>query len=212
MYNCYFCGSICTEEYTTKDFVRPTFTNVDSVADPLSKYICEECSFFFGSKSKIEMVDGEIREGTPRLYSWIITKNKRTAYSKKHIKEIREKILSPPDPPFKIIVSESGKKNIVFRSIWSQTRDNYPIQFEDKRLYVNIDELTDRLKLADHLTAAIGKPALLIKPHFNYYIAVNDYYNTISEYEKWLTIQNEPLSQLAAWLAKSKEASRNESK
>jgi CRISPR type IV-associated protein Csf1 len=211
-YNCYFCGCVCTNKYSTKDFVRSTFTNVDIVADSLSKYVCEECAYFFGSKSKIEMIDKEVRTGSPRLYSWVITKDKRIAFSKKHVKEIREKILIPPEPPFKIIISESGKKNIAFRSIWAQTKDDYPIQFEEKRIYVNISKLISRLKLADYLTAAIGKPALLVKPHFNYFIAVNDYYNTISEYEKWLTIQNELLSQLAAWLAKNKEESRNESK
>ena len=75
---CFYCGKECGSEYKKKEFVKKTFTNYDIIKNPVSEYICDECVWAFGSKSEIQMIDGEVRQGNPRNYSWFITKTKRT--------------------------------------------------------------------------------------------------------------------------------------
>lgn len=209
---CYYCGKVCSDKYHIKDFVKKTFTNVDIVCYPGSKYICEECYYFFNSNSEIIMIDGEKRIGPPRLYSWIITNDKKIAATKKHIKELRDIVLNPPELPFRIILSDSGKKNLVFRAKLARIKNNYPVQFEEEIVYVNIEELKNRLLLADKLSAAIGKIAILNCDEISYAITIYNYYNNLNDYEKWLKIYRQPLSRLASWLAKNKECASNEYK
>jgi hypothetical protein len=209
-YNCYYCGRKCSDINSKEKYVKKTFTNIDIVSCSNSNWVCDECVYFFNSDSKINMIDGEVRIGSPRLYSWIITKNKKLAASKKHIKKLREIILNPPSPPFRIVLSDSGKKNLVFRSKIANSIDNYPLQFEEELLYVNIRDLKNRLYLTDRLSAVMGKIAVSDCGDVKYAILVNNYYNDLTEYERWLCICKQPLSRLALWLAKNKEDAQNE--
>ena len=209
---CFCCGNECNRNNLIKDYIKPTFTNYDIIKNPDSDYICNECIWAFATNTEtIELIDGEIRkDNTPRLYSWIITKDRKIAATKRHIKELREIILNPPNTPFKIILSDSGQKHLLFRAIWAQTQDNYPIQFEEELIVVNIIELQRRLIITDRLSAAIGKVAIKDCERMSYAITVNNYYDDLTDYENWLNIYKEPLSRLAAWLAKNKEDAGNE--
>ena len=209
--NCFYCGNKCTNNYSIKNYLKTTFTNYDIVKSPDSDYICDECVWAFSSNQQIVLVDGEIKENqSPRNFSWIITKNKKIAATKRHIKELRDIILSPPEPPFKIIFSDSGQKHLLFRTIWAQSQDNYPIQFEEEQVVVNIAELQRRLIITDKLSAAIGKIAIKDCERMSYAIIVNNYYDDLTDYESWLTIYKEPLSRIAAWLSKNKQEAMDE--
>ena len=116
--NCFYCGSECGENFPVEKYVKKTFTNHDIVFNPESKFICSDCEYFTGNGKDIIMIDGECRNSPPRLYSWIITGREKIAASKAHIKELREICLSPPQTPFKIILSVNGKKNLTFRARW----------------------------------------------------------------------------------------------
>lgn len=203
---CYYCNNNCFHQNYIKDYLKPTFTNHDIAKCPDSKYICDECIWAFATNTEdIYLIDGEIKKNsTPRLFSWIIT-DKKIAATKKHIKELRDIILNPPNPPFKIVLSDSGQKHLLFRAIWAQSQDNYPVQFEEERIIVNVAELQRRLIIADKLSAAIGKVAIKNCSKMSYAITVNNYHGNLTDYENWLNIYNEPLSRLAAWLAKNKE-------
>jgi CRISPR type IV-associated protein Csf1 len=210
MFNCFYCGSKCDDNNRVKDYVKKSFTNHDIVFNPESEYICDDCVYFTGSKIDIIMIDGEIRNSVGRSFSWIVTKNEKLAASKSHIKELRKIILNPPEPPFKIILSDSGKKNLAFRCRWQLEKDNYYLQFEEESILINIEDLKNRLYLADRLSAAIGKVAIKKCDAINYAVAIENYYHDLSDYESWLKIMNEPLSRLAVWLAKNKEDASNE--
>ena len=67
-----------------------------------------------------------------------------------------------------------------------------------------------RLIIADKLSAAIGKIAILNPNKISYAITINNYYDDLADYENWLNIYKEPLSRIAIWLAKNKEDARNE--
>lgn len=203
---CFYCGNDCNQDNLIKNYLKPTFTNYDIVKCPNSEYICKECIWAFATNTEdIYLIDGEIKKNsTPRLFSWIIT-DKKIAATKKHIKQLRDIILNPPDPPFKIIISDSGQKHLLFRAIWAQSQNNYPIQFEEEKIIVNISELKKRLIIADKLSAAIGKIAIKNPDKISYAIIINKYYDNLIDYENWLNIYNELLSHLAAWLAKNKQ-------
>lgn len=208
---CFYCGNQCNNDYLIKDYIKSTFTNYDIVKNPNSNYICDECIWAFSSDQQIILIDGEIKEKqSPRNFSWIIIKDKKIAATKRNIKELREIILNPPKPPFKIVLSDSGQKHLLFRAIWAQSQDNYLIQFEEEQIIINIIGLQKRLILADKLSAAIGKIAIKNPDKISYAITINNYYDDLTDYENWLNIYNQPLSRLAAWLAKNKEDARNE--
>ena len=209
--NCFYCGNKCTDNYLIKNYLKATFTNYDIVKSPESDYICDECVWAFSSNQQIVLIDGEIKENkSPRYFSWIITKNKKTAATKRHVKELREIILNPPEPPFKIILSDSGQKHLLFRLAWSCSQNNYTVQFEEEQIVVNIAELQRRLIITDRLSAAIGKVAIKDCERMSYAITVNNYYDDLTDYENWLSIYREPLSRLAAWLSKNKQEAMDE--
>jgi CRISPR type IV-associated protein Csf1 len=203
--HCFYCGTECGTGYTTKKYVAKTFTNHDEVLRPMSSYICEGCLKSMSSDYDITMINGEERKSQwVRLYSWIITKEKNIASTKSHIPLIREVVLSPPEPPFSIIISDSGKKQLVFRAVVSFDKDNYPLLLEDEKIIVNINELKNYLLLADAVSLMIGKTALLNCDNFSYAMACAKHDNGMENYEKWLDIKNKKLATLAAWLAKPK--------
>jgi len=208
--NCFYCGNECNQNNSIKEFVKKTFTNYDLVKGPSSKFVCEECVWAFGSKSKIAMNDGEIRSGSPRNYSWLITEKNKIAYTKKHVKELRSLLFSPPKTKFKLILSDSGQKHLIFRMDWANSQDNFYIQFEEEKVLINIEKLKYYLDITDKLSAAIGKVALLKCTDIKFAVTIEKYYGHLNEYEKWIKIYTTKFAKLAVWLTKNKKESQNE--
>lgn len=216
-FRCYYCGAPCGDEYRTKDYVKDTFTNRDIVKFPGSPYVCTGCVESLGQgPDEILMIDGtvKVRENSrgmqPHLYSWILTQDKKLAATKAHISFLRETILNPPEPPFAIILADSGQKQLIFRAPVAMSREVFQVMLEDAVIEVNPEQLLDRLALALPIVAALGKPALLDEITVSSCIQYHKYFGDIDALEKWLEVKNEPLSRLAAWLSKNKEDAQNE--
>jgi CRISPR type IV-associated protein Csf1 len=214
---CYYCGAPCGDEHHTSDYVKDTFTNRDIVKYPGSAYVCTGCVQSMGhGDDKMLMIDGsvKVRENSrgmqPRMYSWILTKDKKFAATKAHIALLREAILNPPEPPFAIILADSGQKQLIFRAPVAMSREVFPVMLEDDVIEVSPERLLDRLTLALPIVAALGKPALLGEITMSSCIQFEKYHGNIDALEKWLEVKNEPLSRLAAWLSKNKEDAQNE--
>jgi hypothetical protein len=215
---CYFCGSDCDETYKSHEYVKDTFTNRDIVKFPQSKYVCQGCVESIGwGEDEMLMLDGSIKHRendrgmAPRMYSWILTMDKRIAFTKAHIALARDLILyNPPEPPFSIIIADSGQKQLIFRAPVSVSKDVFPVMLEDEIIEVVPEVLAERIALTVPIVAATGKPALLDNIGINTYIAVENYLGDTAPLEKWEQIRHEPMSRLAAWLAKSKEDAQNE--
>jgi CRISPR type IV-associated protein Csf1 len=214
---CYYCGSNCDDTHLSADLVKDTFTNRDIVAFPNSAFVCEGCASSLGAgPDEMEMLDGETRNRTnargmqPRMYSWILSTGRRVAATKAHIALLRAVILNPPDPPFAIILADSGQKQLIFRAPIALSREVYPILLEDARIEVDVSALAIILPIAARICAGLGKPALLGDLGYGSYFRYEEYFGDTDGIERWLEIRDRPLSRLAAWLSPSKEDAQHE--
>lgn len=217
LYRCYYCGASCDDQYRSSTYVKDTFTNRDIVKYPQSLTVCQGCVDSLGlGDDAMNMIDGSIRvrENSrgmqPRLYSWILTPRRRLAATKAHIALLRDAILEPPEPPFVIILADSGQKQLIFRAPIALDRLVFPVMLEDSVIEVIPDLLTERIAQAVPIVAALGKPALLGDLSFSSWTRVQEYFGSIDLLEKWIDMRSQPLSRLAAWLSPSKEEAQIE--
>lgn len=216
-YRCYYCGAECAEEHLTKTYVKDTFTNRDIVKFPGSPYVCVGCVQSMGAgDDRMVMIDGtvKIRENArgmqPRMYSWVLTESGKVAATKAHVSLLREAVLDPPDPPFSIILSDSGQKQLIFRAPVAMDQHRFPVLLEDEVIEVDPEELEARIALAGPVVAALGKPALQGEVGISSYIRYAEYHGNTEGLEAWLAVREHPLSRLAAWLSPNKEDSQRE--
>lgn len=162
MGNCFLCGRREGANLTS-DYLSDYFTDKVRARIPQSPYLCDFCtwaiklrcwywnenrkkwvklfarawsSLFQGNTLLSPVIAGERTEGkdTLPIVSSLATRA-----------QMREWILSPPDPPFTIAISESGQKHIL---PWAQDgldRDFFPVQFELDSLWVSRAEFTEVL-------------------------------------------------------------------
>jgi len=206
-HRCYYCGGACSDEYPAKKYVKATFTNRDIVARPSSPYVCYGCMESLRSDYQlITMLDGSTRgpEGTDlgqakpqriRMYSWIITSGGPVAATK---------------PPFVIILSDSGQKNLIFRAPVAHARDGFPVMLEEEVIDVERELLEERIQLVTRVVAVVGKPGTLEPASVGKAIQFDNYYGDLEVFDAWEVVKSQPISRLAAWLAPNKESAQNE--
>jgi CRISPR type IV-associated protein Csf1 len=198
---CFYCGGACDETHHVKNYVKKTFTNRDIVLKPSSSYVCSGCVCSLNERADIKLIDGEVRVcQKTRLYSWLFDSEGRTAFTKAHTSIIKNVVLNPPDPPFGIVFATSGQKQLLFRSVVSWSKDNYPVKLEEETIIVNISDLKKLLSIAERVIAAIGKPALQ-KMELNHAIKFFEYYDNLDMFNIWKLNMLRPISRLAAYLS-----------
>lgn len=211
---CVFCSGNCSNNYKALDYIKKTFTNYNLLKNPDGVYICNGCIESISSKNIKELImpDGEIKKDqSARTYSWVLTKKEKWAYSKRHIMELRKRVLNPPNPPFAIIISDSGKKHIIFRSPIAFDKINYSLQFEEEIIQINTEQLKERIILCEKIIAFCGKKGVLVYDNFR----VSKYCLSSGMVEEkllinFLNVKEEQLTQLAVFLSQNKEACFNE--
>ena len=212
--NCYYCGSNCGDEYLAKKFVKATFTNRDIVKYPSSEYVCGSCVESLSYNVDIELIDGDKKPSSRVvLYSWILSKSQRIACTKKHREEIKNFVLNPPEPPFSIVIADSGKKQLIFRAPVSFDRSMYRLILDDDIINVDVEKLKDFITKAEKLCASIGKMKLSDPENIGVFVAFEKYYgDDFKILNDWLEIYKNPLSKLAIWLCKPQKECQNEYK
>ena len=214
-HNCYYCGALCDVTHKSADYVKPTFTNRDVAQYPRSDYVCQGCVMSLGDGwADMPMIDGSVKAFTtprgmaPRMYSWLITSDRRLAFTKAHIATVREMLTDKsrlPKPPFAWVLSDSGQKQLIFRARVAWDKDSFPLLLEDQVIDVAPDLLKERLDLANAISSRIGKPVLSNPLTMSVYIAAHKAGVSVMAIKAWEKVQHEPLSQVAAWLACAKE-------
>lgn len=204
---CFFCGMSCDGTNPKKEFVKKTFTNRDIVKYPGSDYVCGCCVASLDTFVETTLIDGEVktgRGGAPRTYSWLLTGEANSAFSKKHFDFARETISNPPGHPFSIVLADSGKKQIIFRAPVNYDRDVFSVQFEEDQVEIRSCNWSVYLDVATKTAAAIGKKSLLSPNNFQCFLACEKLYGSTDVLEQWIDIHTQPMAKVAAWLCESK--------
>jgi hypothetical protein len=148
---CYLCGKPGSQPLSLKD----SFTAHSIAKCPDSKHLCDRCHWviplrcwylnpnknawgklfsrnwswlFQGEKVISPIIAGDRGEGKDKLP--IVSSLPTRA-------EIRGWLLNPPEPPFTIVVAESGQKHLVPFAPEAHSRDYFPILFEMDTLYIS---------------------------------------------------------------------------
>lgn len=212
-HSCFICSAPCGEDFPTSKYIAKTFGNRDSVFRPSSPYLCGGCISSLQEKITIKMPDGEVRENQRvRLYSWIITKTWKQAYTKAHINLLREFILNPTEVPFAVALADSGQKHIVFRTRINNSLTDYTISLEEDLILVNKKRLNDLMDWLKYPISCLGKIAITQPLTMNHYISIEEKFG-LKEMEniiKRLDIERKTqMFKLAVWLSPNKEECDN---
>lgn len=214
-HSCHYCGAPCGEEYPTATWLKNSFTGRAGVAAPTSDWVCVGCSLSLSDAADITMIDGATRTAQKvRGYSWVLTPTVAWAATKAHREVLLGLCLDPPEPPFALILSDSGQTHQVYRgvvnrdrSIVTATLEGAPISYRaGERPSYQADELASRVALCARLAAATGKPALSGPIDASFAIRVMQYWRDGSALlALWSQKRQEPVTRLAVWLTPSKE-------
>lgn len=211
-YACFLCSTPCDSSHPTKQYVKDSFTGRDTVACPLSEYICTGCMLSFRETTTIT-IEGEERTGQRvRTYSWVIMYGEiPCAYTKAHVGILRGICLNPPRGSFAIVLADSGKKHFIYRAPvnfpyeGSMVDPEYIVSLEGEHIRYTTVTLTDRIELLEKLVLLCGKPGLKERFDYNKAGLIYGRYGTTDYLDSFIKVQHEPLTRLALWLARSKK-------
>lgn len=206
---CFFCGAPCDGSNPVGEHVKDSFTGRSGVVAPGSPGICNGCVLSLRDSATIDLLDGT-RRHCPRIamrgWSWLITRVSAEAGNKSHMTALRRAALEPPEPPWALVLSDSGQKHLIYRGAINHGGESCTITLETERIGCTARSLRDRLALTSRLVAATGKPALAAPITVNFAVAVvGRYRDGETLLETWGRVRDEPLSRLAAWLSPAKE-------
>jgi len=208
-HRCYYCGAPCDGSHGVAEHVKPSFTGRDGAFAPGSPGVCAGCVLCLRDEATILLINGESRHMTRiamRGWSWVVTADRALAASKAHLAELRAVLLSPPDPPWAVVLSDSGQKQLLYRGCVNRGGDACEVTLETERIRYRLAALAGRIALCTRLVAATGKPALAAPVDHRFATAVMARYaDGESMVAEWCRVASEPLSRLAAWLSPKKE-------
>lgn len=202
--HCFYCGAECDEEFPARDFVRPTFTGRDTVRG--GDFVCVGCALSVCGKIDVQFHDGLVRENQmARTYSWVLSTHHAVAATKKHRDWLLGQCLDPPEPPFAIIISDSGQKHLIYRGFVSRSRDTVLLTLETELIAYRPCELSARLQLCKRVASVLGKPALSGHIGYRQQMMLTEHHGDESLPAAWLSVAEQPLTRLAAWLTPAKK-------
>lgn len=143
---CWLCGGETGGQgLPVKKAILDTFTDHDMARQPASQSVCSGCAFCLSFLSlrnySILATQGELRHPTRA--------------------ELRDILLNPPEPPFVLCIATSGQKWLHFKGEVSYSRNGYPVQLEETRVYVDTSQLEHVLVLVENLYTVFSKKEIL---------------------------------------------------
>lgn len=195
---CYYCGAACGRERLVKS---AAFTGQDSVRRPGSRWQCDGCAACMQESASVRMLAGGTRQRQKvRNYSWVVTAHTARAATKADRAALRRVCLSPPAPPFAIVLADSGQKHLLYRAVVNLVRDPTVVTLEASPIVYRRDDLRSRLRLVDELVLALGRKGPLYGDFSR--SAGCRLVEQLGEgpLTTWQRVREEPLSQLAVWL------------
>lgn len=213
-HRCFYCLALCDEHFPASEYVKDSFTGRNEVPAPGSRFICQGCVLCLREDAHIPMLNGTTRHVTKcamRAWSWLVTSTAVKAGSKADLKQWRALCLEPPEPPYAIVLSDSGQKHLLYRGVVCWSRESVVVTLEGERVEYSPAELRQRMDLVGRVCASSGKPALTEPPTVGLSISIlSRYRDGEAIIDQWGSVWNSPLSRLAAWLCPNSEESKLE--
>lgn len=117
---CPVCKRYASFGVKTKDIVSSNFTDWAYVGD----YVCADCSELFSLY----------------FYNYIVDPN---GIRLLNVRELREQLTKPQNPPFLFVITTSQKKHLFYRSTWNYHSGRFAINLETETIYTT----TERMKM-----------------------------------------------------------------
>ncbi len=208
-HRCFYCGTPCGEGNPVATYVKDSFTGRNGVVARGSPWVCDGCVLCLREDAEIVQLDGECRSSQMmRGYSWLCRPGDCLAGTKRHIEQWRSLCLNPPEPPFAIVLSDSGQKHLLYRGVVNHSRDQITVTLEGDPVSFKPDQLREALLVSTKIAAATGKPALSEPINFGIANRVMGYFQEGEAIlDAWGRLSGSPLARLAAWLTPNKEVS-----
>lgn len=143
---CCLCGYKIDQKAIPKNkAIKDTFTDNDFLMCPESEHVCLGCGFILMNR-------------TLRNYSYVVTSTALLIASRE---DLKSSIINPPQPPFMIIVAESKKKHLAYKSEINYQRHDISVLFEETRLYVKPKHFDNLIDIIETLLREFSKTEIL---------------------------------------------------
>lgn len=135
---CRICGKSQKSGCRTKDVVSGNFTDYVMVGD----WVCEECSRLFSLY----------------FYSYIVEDGEIQVFN---VREARDVILRKHKPPFKLIVTKTGKKHLFYRCPENLSDEMFAVQLENETIFTTHARQSELFDFVEYMmTIGASKMAL----------------------------------------------------
>lgn len=139
---CWLCGGDTGGQGWPMDIaIKPTFTNYNNAAHLPSRTICQPCVAMQSKEAWEAYVAAHPEKGlkTGHAMSWRCYSHVFAAglHDCPQRAGWRQWLLNPPAPPFMFVIATSGQKHLIFRAQVAHSREVFPVQFEEERVYVD---------------------------------------------------------------------------
>lgn len=115
---CPICKRYSTAGVKTKDIVSSNFTDWAYVGD----YVCSDCSELFSLY----------------FYNYISDPN---GIRLLNVRELREQLTKPQNPPFLFVITTSQKKHLFYRSTWNYHSGRFAVNLETETIYTTPERM-----------------------------------------------------------------------
>ena len=138
---CWLCGCETEAGHPKKKIIKPTFTDHDLAAIPWAEAVCEHCAWALSYR--------ELRN-----YSILATGDGLYHPSRP---QIRETILSPPEPPFLLAVAESGQRWLHFKAKVNLSNKRFSVRMDNFEVIVSPEQFENILNPVEELYQTFTK-------------------------------------------------------
>lgn len=122
----------------TKDIVSANFTDWAYVGE----YVCPNCADFFSLY----------------FYSYVVDIDGIHLYN---VRELRDQLTTPQNPPFLFVITTSQKKHLFYRSVWNYDSARFSVNLETETIYTTTERMCQLFDFVECLqTLGAGKEAM----------------------------------------------------
>ena len=138
--SCLICGAKSHGGIPYKVLLGSSYTDWSKHKCPESDHICPACAFTM-------MLNTASHRCTLYRYSFVADKELHIC----NRAQMRNYLISPPEPPFVMAIAVSQKKHIAFKSMVSYDKENFFCNLEEEQIQINRQEAKDIISVCEAL-------------------------------------------------------------